>query len=74
MIDQTAICPTQIHTFLAAKGGQGTTVVAATVALLHAHRGTRTLLIDAAPDTTALRGRAPCGDQGAKSAARCRLP
>ena len=34
--------------YFAAKGGQGTTVIAASVALTHAKTGRRTLLIDAA--------------------------
>lgn len=37
-----------IHTFFAAKGGQGTTVTAVATALLHARAGRRTLLVDAA--------------------------
>jgi hypothetical protein len=37
-----------LHTFFAVKGGQGTTVVAAAAALVHAQAGRRTLLIDAA--------------------------
>ena len=40
--------PTQIHTYFAAKGGQGTTVTAAVVALMHARAGRSTLLVDAA--------------------------
>ena len=47
-----------VHAFFAAKGGQGTTVVAAAVALVHAEAGRRTLLIDAADhhDTYAVLG------------------
>lgn len=47
-----------IHSFFAAKGGQGTTVVAAAAALIHAQNGRRTLLIDAADqhDTFAVLG------------------
>lgn len=37
-----------VHTFFAAKGGQGTTVTAVAAALLHARAGRRTLLVDAA--------------------------
>ena len=49
-----------VHSFFAAKGGQGTTVVAAAVALIHAQTGRRTLLIDAADhhDTYAALGMA----------------
>jgi hypothetical protein len=47
-----------IQSFFAAKGGQGTTVVATTVAVAHARAGHRTLLIDAADrhDTYAVLG------------------
>ena len=47
-----------VHSFFAAKGGQGTTVVAAAAALIHAQAGRRTLLIDAADqhDTFAVLG------------------
>jgi len=47
-----------VHSFFAAKGGQGTTVVAAAVALIHAQAGRRTLLVDAADqhDTFAVLG------------------
>ena len=49
MTNHTPARPPRIHTFLSAKGGQGTTVTAAAFALLSASDHTSTLLVDAAP-------------------------
>ncbi len=61
--------PTQIHTFFAAKGGQGTTVTAAVVALMYARAGRSTLLVDAAEthDSHAVLGLAEPAEPASRS-------